>query len=92
MNDLIELHFLGIYHGHFAATNVVMDETGHCRIIDFDDAQLHECDTEDTEYELFQLEPTWEEMPCPELQSVSAAMYIWTPRTSYLVHCGSWKL
>ena len=86
MDDLIELHLRGIYHGHFAATNVVMDETGHCRIIDFDDAQIHECYVEDIEYELFQLKPTLDEMPCQELRALSEEMCIWTPRTFSLVY------
>ncbi len=86
MDNLIHIHSLGIFHGRFSPTNVVMDDTGYCRIIDFDEAQPHECEVENREYELLQLQPTWPEMPCQELQDISDAMCIWSPRACSLVN------
>ena len=78
---LAELHRLGVFHGDFTPDNVVVDETGFPRIIDFGQGGLHSCNVAHRQFKLFENEPEMREFGCAELYESSTEMDLWTPGT-----------
>ena len=76
---LVELHRRGVCHGDFITDNVVVDDTGFPRVIDFGEGGLHDCKVGDRVFKLYQDEPSSAEIGCAELYESSMDMDLWTP-------------
>ncbi|KAJ3557988.1 hypothetical protein NM688_g1172 [Phlebia brevispora] len=79
MDELIRLHRMGIYHNDFRPENFVVDESGHPYMINFEEAELHECHVAQRKFRLFQVEPPRTDLECVEVCEASLEMDIWTP-------------
>ncbi|KAJ3552975.1 hypothetical protein NM688_g3866 [Phlebia brevispora] len=85
IDKLLQLHRIGIYHGDFRPENVVIDETGNPRMIDFEGAVMHECLVTKWDITVYETQPLLAELECPEVCEASMEMDIWTPGETFLL-------
>ncbi|KAJ3554399.1 hypothetical protein NM688_g3132 [Phlebia brevispora] len=78
MDELMRLHRMGVYHNDFDPGNFVVDETGHPYMIDFEEAEMHECHVANREFKMYEVEPLRTELDCAEVCEASMEMDIWT--------------
>ena len=86
---LVELHRRGVCHNDFTPDNVVVDDDGFPRIIDFGEGGLHDCKVGDRLFKLYQDEPSRVETGCSELYESSMEMDLWTPGEKSYVRCAA---
>ena len=79
---LVQLHRLGVCHNDFSFDNVVVDEKGFPRVIDFGEAGMHSCDTVDRDFKLYENESSRAKLGCEELYESSMEMDLWAPGKS----------
>ena len=79
---LVALHRLGVCHGDFEPYNVVVDDKGRPRIVDFGESDEHTCEVPDRKFLLFEDRPEPLELGCDELYETSMDMDLWTPSGS----------
>ncbi|KAJ3547336.1 hypothetical protein NM688_g5415 [Phlebia brevispora] len=78
MNALLRLHQFGVYHDDWSPHNVVADEEGSVRVVDFNEASMHTCEFK-SRIRLYELAPPDAGFPCPEIHEAALGMEIYTP-------------
>ncbi|KAJ3547333.1 hypothetical protein NM688_g5413 [Phlebia brevispora] len=78
MKILLRLHKLGVYHDDWSPHNVVVDDAGNVRVLDFSEASMHTCGFK-SRMKLYELAPSGVGAPCPEIYEAALSMEIYTP-------------
>lgn len=81
MDILLRLHSLGLIHDDWGPHNILMDDKGRIRVIDFGHALFHPdgpCPLS-RNIILYELEPPESEIECQEIYNAALEMEIFTP-------------
>lgn len=81
MDILLRLHSLGLIHDDWGPHNILIDDDGHVRVIDFGNALFHPdgpCRLR-RNIILYEPEPSESEIQCQEIYDAALEMEIFTP-------------
>ncbi|KAL6298898.1 hypothetical protein BKA93DRAFT_743304, partial [Sparassis latifolia] len=81
VNLLRQIHDKGVEHGNFSEENIVIDVEGRPFLIDFSEAEKHECEAT-MPITIDDIQPMLKDFGCRELFNAAVLAEVWLPGTS----------